>query len=125
MNFELNSEQCLFDDSIRRFVDKELSQGALARARNKQLVAHKLDRSEVARSHTGAMVGSDAALDAFLKAHSIHRVDSLETRAPAVAIQGFPVRSLAERGVAEINPLIIGKAGDGCVAVDVLIRDDS
>ena len=55
----------------------------LAHAANKPIVAYKLGRSpvgrEMATTHTGAMVGSDRAVDAFLKHHGIIRVDHLET----------------------------------------------
>lgn len=55
----------------------------LAHAANKPIVAYKLGRSavgrEMAMTHTGAMIGSDRAVDAFLKHHGIIRVDHLET----------------------------------------------
>src|SRR3546814_7232033 len=45
--------------------------------------AYKLRRSAqgdaLAQSHTGAMAGNDAAVDAFLRAHGALRVESLET----------------------------------------------
>ncbi|MGZ8267985.1 MAG: acetate--CoA ligase family protein [Burkholderiales bacterium] len=48
----------------------------------KQVIVYKLGRSEVgqdlAASHTGAMAGSDEMADAFFRAHSIVRVDTLE-----------------------------------------------
>ncbi|CAM3346631.1 Acyl-CoA synthetase [Bordetella sputigena] len=58
---------------------------ALARARQagKPVVAYKLGRSEqgdaLAQSHTGAMAGNDAAVDAFFRAHGVLRVHQLET----------------------------------------------
>ncbi len=56
---------------------------ALAHQAGKPIIAYKLGRSEVGRalavSHTGAMVGSDAAVDAFLRRHGILRVDQFET----------------------------------------------
>ncbi|ARP84270.1 acyl-CoA synthetase [Bordetella genomosp. 8] len=58
---------------------------ALARARQagKPVVAYKLGRSEqgdaLAQSHTGAMAGNDAAVDAFFRAHGVLRVQQLET----------------------------------------------
>jgi acyl-CoA synthetase (NDP forming) len=49
----------------------------------KPVIAYKLGRSEVGRdlaaSHTGAMLGSDDAVDAFFRANGILRVDILET----------------------------------------------
>jgi acetate---CoA ligase (ADP-forming) len=54
-----------------------------AHAAGKPLVAYKLGRSALgealARSHTGALAGSDAALDAYFRACGIVRVDLLET----------------------------------------------
>lgn len=58
---------------------------ALTRARveGKPVIAYKLGRSEqgdaLAQSHTGAMAGNDVAVDAFLKAHGVMRVQYLET----------------------------------------------
>ncbi|MFC4276336.1 acetate--CoA ligase family protein [Achromobacter aloeverae] len=68
---------------------------ALERARSagKPVVAYKLGRSEqgdaLAQSHTGALAGNDAAVDAFLKAHGVMRVRQLETL--------FEIAPLAER----------------------------
>lgn len=49
----------------------------------KPVVAYKLGRSAVgealAQSHTGALAGTDAAIDAFFRANGIVRVDMLET----------------------------------------------
>ncbi len=49
----------------------------------KPVIVYKLGRSEVgqdlAASHTGAMAGTDEAVDAFFKAHGILRVDTLES----------------------------------------------
>jgi acyl-CoA synthetase (NDP forming) len=54
-----------------------------AHAAGKAIVAYKLGRSalgvELARSHTGALAGSDAALDAFFRDCGIVRVDMLES----------------------------------------------
>ena len=63
-----------------------------AHAAGKPVVAYKLGRSalgeRLARSHTGALAGSDRALDAFFRDCGILRVDMLETLveiAPLVA----------------------------------------
>ena len=63
-----------------------------AHAAGKAIVAYKLGRSALgeaaARSHTGALAGTDAALDAFFRDCGIVRVDMLETLleiAPLVA----------------------------------------
>ena len=68
-----------------------------AHAAGKAIVVYKLGRSELgeaaARSHTGALAGSDAALDAYFRDCGIVRVDMLETLleiAPLVAGQGAP-----------------------------------
>jgi acyl-CoA synthetase (NDP forming) len=54
-----------------------------AHAAGKPVVAYKLGRSALGqalvRSHTGAMAGSDAAMDAFFRDCGIVRVDMLET----------------------------------------------
>lgn len=53
-----------------------------AYAVNKPVIVYKLGRSEIgqdlAASHTGAMAGTDEAVDAFFKAHAMLRVDTLE-----------------------------------------------
>ncbi len=53
-----------------------------AYAAAKPMIVYKLGRSEVgqdlAASHTGAMAGTDEAVDAFFKAHGMLRVDTLE-----------------------------------------------
>ena len=52
------------------------------RSAGKPVVAYKLGRSpygaELATSHTGALAGSDAAAEAFFRAHGIARVTTLE-----------------------------------------------
>ena len=54
-----------------------------AHAAGKPMIAYKLGRSEagakLAATHTGAMAGSDAAAEAFFRAHGIVRVDMIET----------------------------------------------
>ncbi|MGE0723940.1 MAG: acetate--CoA ligase family protein [Alphaproteobacteria bacterium] len=54
-----------------------------ADAAGKPVIAYKLGRSqaaqEVAVSHTGALVGSDAAVDSFLRDCGVIRVDQLES----------------------------------------------
>lgn len=54
-----------------------------ARAAGKPVIAYKLGRSEqgdaLAQSHTGALAGNDAAVDAFMQAHGVMRVQHLET----------------------------------------------
>jgi len=79
---------------------------ALAHRAGKPIIAYKLGRSAVGQalavSHTGAMVGSDAAVDAFLRHHGILRVDHLETlleMAPLVVGRKPPARSHVRVGV--------------------------
>jgi len=66
-----------------------------AHAAGKPIVAYKLGRSalgeSLARSHTGALAGTDVALDAFFRDCGIVRVDMLET-------------------LVEIPPLLAGRA---------------
>lgn len=89
----------LFLEAVR---DAERLAGAArkAHAAGKPVVAYKLGRSSLgealARSHTGALAGSDAALDAYFRDCGILRVDLLETLveiAPLVA--GRPPPGLA------------------------------
>ena len=72
-----------------------------AHAAGKPVVAYKLGRSRfgeaLARSHTGALAGSDAALDAYFRDCGILRVDLLET-------------------LIEIAPLVAGRSAPGLAA---------
>jgi acyl-CoA synthetase (NDP forming) len=75
-----------------------------AHAAGKPVVAYKLGRSalgeRLARSHTGALAGSDAALDAYFRDCGILRVDLLETLfeiAPLVAGRAPPRLARAPR----------------------------
>jgi len=72
----------LFLETIR---DAAVLGPALRRARmaGKPVLVYKLGRSEqgeaLAQSHTGALAGNDAAVDAFLRKHGAMRVEMLET----------------------------------------------
>jgi acyl-CoA synthetase (NDP forming) len=86
----------LFLETIRAR-DQMIRFAALARQAGKPIIAYKLGRSEIGQalavSHTGALVGSDAAVEAFLRRHGILRVDHLETlleMAPLVIGRGPP-----------------------------------
>ncbi len=75
-----------------------------AHAAGKPVVAYKLGRSRLgealARSHTGALAGSDAALDAYFRDCGIIRVDLLEALleiAPLVAGRSAPELGRAPR----------------------------
>src|SRR5690606_15475708 len=72
----------LFLETIRS-ADKLSAALKRAYAAGKPVVAYKLGRSaqadELSQSHTGAIAGSDSAIDAFFAAHSVIRVLMLET----------------------------------------------
>ncbi len=93
----------------------------------KPIVVYKLGRSEAGRtaavSHTGALVGPDAAVDAFFAAHGLLRVDLFETLldiAPLVAKRRPPATPLAKRD-AGIS-VITTTGGGGAMVVDRLGR---
>jgi acyl-CoA synthetase (NDP forming) len=86
-------------DSMARFA-------ARAHAAAKPIIAFKLGRSEAGRqmavSHTGAIVGSDRAADAFLRHLGIIRVDHIETLLELPALigrRGPPARRRGAVGV--------------------------
>jgi acyl-CoA synthetase (NDP forming) len=90
-----------------------------AHAAGKPVVAYKLGRSalgeRLARSHTGAMAGSDAAMDAFFRCSGILRVDMLETLveiAPLLAGRRPPPRSARAPRVA-----VVTTTGGGAASV--------
>ncbi len=72
----------LFLETIRD-AERLAKAARLAHANGKAIVAYKLGRSELgealAKSHTGALAGSDAAVDAWFRHNGIARVDMLET----------------------------------------------
>jgi acyl-CoA synthetase (NDP forming) len=88
-------------DAILLFLETIRDAPALAQAARrahgagKPIIAYKLGRSaigaELATSHTGALAGSDAAADAFFRAHGIVRVTMLEA-------------------LIEIAPMLVGRA---------------
>lgn len=95
-----------------------------ARAQGKPVIAYKLGRSEqgdaLAQSHTGAMVGNDAAVDAFLKAHGVMRVHHLETLfeiAPLAARHARPPRASAAVPPAASRVAVITTTGGGAATV--------
>lgn len=69
-----------------------------ARAAGKPMVAYKLGRSDVgqelAKSHTGAIAGSDATFDAFCRRHGIARVSMFESLVdvPALLVDRPPAK---------------------------------
>ncbi|MGQ0544944.1 MAG: acetate--CoA ligase family protein [Betaproteobacteria bacterium] len=89
-----------------------------AHAAGKPVVAYKLGRSAageaLARSHTGALAGADAALDAFFRDCGIIRVDMLET-----LIEISPLVDAKKPGSLARNPRIavVTTTGGGAATV--------
>ena len=93
----------LFLETVRD-ADRLAAAARAAHGAGKPVVAYKLGRSALgealARSHTGALAGLDAALDAFFRDCGILRVDMLETLveiAPLVAGRRPPQLGRAPR----------------------------
>ncbi len=89
-----------------------------AHARGKPVVAYKLGRSALgealARSHTGALAGSDAALDAYFRDCGIARVDLLETLIEvAPLVRGHRPPGLAHAG----RVAVVTTTGGGAASV--------
>ncbi len=111
---------CLFLEAIR--APTQLAAAARkAQALGKPIVALKLGRSpfgaELAASHTGALAGTDAAAEAFFRAHGILRVTMLEALLelpPLVAGRRAPARRHRAVGVMTTT------GGGGALAVDAL-----
>jgi len=93
-----------------------------AHAAGKPVVAYKLGRSALgeamARSHTGALAGSDAALDAYFRDCGILRVDLLETliEIPPL-LEGRKTANLARPGRVAV---VTTTGGGAAAAVDRL-----
>jgi acyl-CoA synthetase (NDP forming) len=111
---------CLFMEAIRA-PDKLAEAARKAHALGKPIVALKLGRSpfgaELAASHTGALAGTDAAADAFFRAHGILRVTMLEALLelpPLLVGRRPPAR--AHRAVCVMTTT----GGGGALAVDAL-----
>lgn len=97
---------------------------ARASAAGKPVVAYKLGRSEqgdaLAQSHTGAMAGNDVAVDAFLKAHGVMRVQHLETLfeiAPLAARYARPAGGIRAREGNAPRVAVITTTGGGAATV--------
>jgi len=111
---------CLFLEALR--APEQLAAAARKAHRlGKPIVALKLGRSpfgaELATSHTGALAGSDAAADAFFRAHGILRVSMLEALLELpmlVAGRGPPAQAHRAVGVMTTT------GGGGALAVDAL-----
>ena len=111
---------CLFMEAIR--APGDLAAAARnAQACGKPIVVLKLGRSpfgaELAASHTGALAGTDAAADAFFRAHGILRVTMLEAllELPPLLVGRRPPSS-ARRAVGVMTTT----GGGGALAVDAL-----
>jgi acyl-CoA synthetase (NDP forming) len=111
---------CLFMEAIR--APERLAVAARkAHALGKPIVALKLGRSpfgaELAASHTGALAGTDAAADAFFRAHGILRVTMLEAllELPPLLVRRRPP-ARAHRAVGVMTTT----GGGGALAVDAL-----
>jgi acyl-CoA synthetase (NDP forming) len=90
----------------------------MAHAAGKPVVAYKLGRSALgealARSHTGALAGSDAALDAYFRDCGIVRVDLLETLIEiSPLLEGRSPLDLARPG----RVAVVTTTGGGAAAV--------
>lgn len=111
----------LFLETLRR--PERLARFArTAFAAGKPIVAYKLGRSPEAQalavSHTGALLGSDRAADAFFRDHGILRVDQFEAllELPALLKGRRPDAARAGRPVAVVTTT----GGGGAMAVDRL-----
>jgi acyl-CoA synthetase (NDP forming) len=111
---------CLFLEAIRAPEQFAIA-ARKAHALGKPIVALKLGRSrfgaELATSHTGALAGTDAAADAFFRAHGILRVTMLEALLelpPLVAGRKPPAHAHRAVGVMTTT------GGGGALAVDAL-----
>lgn len=111
---------CLFLEAIR--APHQLAAAARkAHALGKPIVALKLGRSpfgaELAASHTGALAGTDAAADAFFRAHGILRVTMLE------ALLELPPLLVGRRPPARVHRaagVMTTTGGGGALVVDAL-----
>ncbi|HXZ51734.1 MAG TPA: acetate--CoA ligase family protein [Burkholderiales bacterium] len=96
-----------------------------AHAAGKPVVAYKLGRSvlgeRLARSHTGALAGSDAAMDAFFRDCGIQRVDLLEALFEiAPLVEGRAPPRLGSAGRAPRVAVVTTTGGGAASVVDRL-----
>ncbi|GHD54957.1 6-carboxyhexanoate--CoA ligase [Thalassobaculum fulvum] len=111
----------LFLETLRR-PERLAAFARAAHAAGKPIVAYKLGRSPEAQalavSHTGALLGSDLAADAFFRDHGILRVDQFEAllELPALLNGRQPDPGRAGRPVAVVTTT----GGGGAMAVDRL-----
>ncbi|MGX9963337.1 acetate--CoA ligase family protein [Roseomonas sp. F4] len=110
----------LFLEAIRA-PEQMAAAAAKARELRKPIIALKLGRSpfgaELATSHTGALAGSDAAADAFFRAHGILRVSMLESLLELpLLVAGRRAPAHSHRAVSVMTTT----GGGGALAVDAL-----
>ena len=111
----------LFLETLRR-PDRLAAFAQAAYAAGKPIVAYKLGRSPEAQalavSHTGALLGSDRAADAFFRDHGILRVDQFDAllELPALLKGRVPDPARATRPVVVVTTT----GGGGAMAVDRL-----
>ncbi|ARP92382.1 acyl-CoA synthetase [Bordetella genomosp. 9] len=113
----------LFLETLRQ---APILSAALRRAQRagKPVVAYKLGRSEqgdaLAQSHTGALAGNDAAVDAFFRAHGVLRVHHLETLFEIVPLAARYGGVQAAHGGAPRVAVITTTGGGAATVVDNL-----
>jgi acetyltransferase len=114
--------------SARKFMS-----AARAAARNKPVLVVKAGRSsagqQAAASHTGALAGSDAVIDAAIRRAGMLRVDTLAdlfVAAEALAHVHAPVAAGAESAAAQREriTLVTNGGGAGVLAADEVARHD-
>lgn len=124
----------LFLETIRD-AERLARAARIAYANGKAMVAYKLGRSALgealAKSHTGALAGSDAAIDAFFRHNGIVRVDMLETLVEIVPLLSGrkPPRIIHKPRVAVVTTTGGGAASVvdrlGTLGIDTLTPDDA
>lgn len=114
----------LFLETLRR--PEEVARfAAMAHAAGKPVIAYLLGRSAagtaLAASHTGAMTGGARALEAFLAAHGIQRVDTFE--ALAELANAMSIRARLARRPRRVT-VVTTTGGGGGMALDQIGLQD-
>ncbi|WP_423193989.1 acetate--CoA ligase family protein [Cupriavidus sp. H18C2] len=95
-----------------------------ARAAGKPVLVYKLGRSAqgeaLAQSHTGALAGNDAAVDAFLRQHGAMRVELLETLFEAAPLASRYARTVPALDRAPRVAVVTTTGGGAATVVDRL-----
>lgn len=124
----------LFMETIRR-PDMMAEFARAAHGVGKPVIVYKLGRSDAGRelavSHTGALLGSDAAADAFFRDHGIVRVEQFEAlfetaplligRAPETERQAKPVAVVTTTGGG--GAMVVDRLGASGIAVEGVTED--